>query len=231
MPAIDIDAPSGMECSTINLRVIAAMTAFSSKDENRYYLKGVMVEFDASGAIYIATDGTRMLAYWDERETGENKLIGKFIIPTSRCKSFKIDNDDGPIGTAFADGPRLVLAYGFTDIHFAPIDGPYPNWRRIIPQQKASGATAQYDMLQLADFRKLGVALDLPPPFLAHNGSDAPAFVWYPGARHVVGIIMPLKNLDELSRAPPEWTKPRPADEGDIEDRLGNVENIGDHKK
>ncbi len=229
MPEIDIDTTAGMKCSDVNLRLLAAMTCFASKDESRYYLNGVLVEFDATGATYIATDGIRMLAYRDERDDG-NRLIGNFIVPTSICRSFKIKKDESDYGKAFVDGPRLVIARGYTDIHFVPIDGQFPDWRRIIPQLAASGTTAQFDPLLLADFRKFGMAVDLPLPFVAHNG-DGPSFIWYPGARHVVGIIVPVKNLDELSRAPPEWTCPRPTDQSDIEDAIGNVSDIGSRRK
>lgn len=232
MATIDVNVNSdGMPCSVVNLRVLSAATAFASKDENRHYLNGVCIELDERGATYVATDGHRMIVFRDDLGAGENLLTGRFIIPTSRCKSFTIDKKDDGCGKIFADGERLALAYGRVDVRFDPIASDYPNWRRSIPPKGASGALAQFDLLQLADFNKFGLALSLPPPFVAPNG-DGPACIWYPGHQHVMGIIMPIKITDELARTPPDWTQPRP-DDGDIEGAVGadNVADIASHKK
>lgn len=212
-----------MECSTINLRVLAAAAAFASKDEARYYLMGVCVEIEPRAVTYVATDGSRMIVYRsevDDSDIPDNLLTGCFIIPTEQCKCFKLSKEDPGSAKIFGKG-RLTIAHDFVDVTFAPIDGIYPDWRRVIPRTPMSGFIAQFNLKLLADFAKFGAALDHGSPFVAHNGSQAPAMVWFPGAPHCFGTIMPLVLPNEMGRAAPEWaTRLSNGDQGDIEDVL-----------
>jgi len=212
-----------MECSTINLRVLAAASAFASKDEARYYLNGVLLEIEPRAVTYIATDGHRMIVYrseLDDPETPDNLLVGNFIIPTQQCKSYKLAKEDTGVAKIFGNG-RLTIAHNFVDVVFAPIDGVYPDWRRVLPRLPASGALGQFNLKLLADFTKFAAAIEQASPFVAHNGPEAPAFIWFPGSPNCFGIAMPLKLTDELDRAPPEWAvSASNHDQGDLEDLL-----------
>lgn len=241
MPTIDIDTNLGMQTSLCNLRVLAAASLFASKDETRYYLNGVMIEFDEAGATYVATDGKRMICYRDDLTDGQkNLMIGGHIIPTAHCKLFKLGKDDDGYGKIFEEAGRLTLARGFVDIRFAPIDGIYPEWHRVAPTAPASGMLAQYNLPLLADFQKFATALEISAPFVASNG-EGPAPIWFPGHPHVMGVMMPMKLTDELHRTPPGWSRRRaPSDQGDLEDVIDretgeivstNVEDIGARKK
>jgi DNA polymerase III subunit beta len=211
----------GLATSVINLRILAAAVAFASKDETRYYLNGVCLEIDARSVTYIATDGSRLIAYRDEKQDDDapdNLLTGKFIIPTAHCKPHKLEKDDVGEAKIFGAG-RLTIAHDFCDVTFLPIDGIYPDWRKSIPATKASGALGQYNLAYLASFKKFAAAIDLPPPFIAHNGVEAPGLVWFPGRDNVVGIVMPTKLTNELERVTPDWCR-RGGDheQADIED-------------
>ena len=94
MLAIDVDIDPTLAPSVVNLVVLAAASAFASKDETQYYLNGVRVEFDETGATYVATDGHRMICFRDDLMQGKNLLVGSFIIPTAHCKHFKIGKED-----------------------------------------------------------------------------------------------------------------------------------------
>jgi hypothetical protein len=228
MPMIDIDAHPGIAPSLINLRVLAACVLFASKDETKYYLNGVMVDFDEKGATYVATDGARLVCYRDEL-MGETKnfMLGSFIIPAPHCKVFKLDKDDDGYGKAFPQAERLTIAHGFVDITFAPIDGEFPAWHRVVPKAPASGEIAQFNLPLLADFQKFALAIGVSAPFVASNG-EGPAPIWFPGYPHVMGLMMPHKSTDELGRTAPDWVKRRSnSDQGDIEDFMdGNVETL-----
>jgi DNA polymerase III beta subunit, central domain len=212
-----------MECSTINLRVLAAAAAFASKDAARYYLNGVLIEIEPRSVTYVATDGSRMIVYRseiDDPETPNNLLIGNFIIPTQQCKSYKLAKEDTGVAKIFGNG-RLTIAHDFVDVVFAPIDGIYPDWRRILPRLPASGVLAQFNLKLLADFTKFAIAIEHASPFVAHNGPEAPAFVWFPGDPNCFGIVAPLKLTDEIGRAPPAWAlSASNAEQGDLEDML-----------
>lgn len=194
--------------STINLRVLAAAVPFASKNEERYYLCGVCLEIEPRAVTYVATDGHRMIAYRDEKadeDSPDNLLLGTFIIPTAHCKPHKIDAADSGEAKIFGAG-RLTIAHDFCDVTFLPIDGVYPDWRKTVPAS-ASGLLGQHNLDYLAAFKKFAAATDLPAPFVAHNGPEAPTLIWYPGREHVVGIVMPTKLTDELGRVVPKWCR------------------------
>lgn len=210
----------GIAASTINLRILGAAVAFASKDETRYYLNGVCLEIDARSVTYIGTDGHRMIAYREEKQdigAPDNLLLGTFIIPTAHCKPHKLDKGDSGEAKIFGAG-RLTIAHDFCDVTFLPIDGVYPDWRKTVPQVPVSGAPGQFNLDLLQAFKKFAVAADLPQPFVAHNGPEAPAIVWYPGREEAIGIIMPLKLTNEVGREPPEWTRGGNHVQADIED-------------
>lgn len=210
-----------IRASIINLRVLAAAVAFASKDEARYYLNGVCLEIEPRAVTYIATDGHRLIAYREEiedAETPNNLLTGTFIIPTPHCKPHKVGKDDDPRAKIFGEG-RLTIAFNFCDVTFLPIDGVFPNWRKIVPREQITGVLGQFDLKLLSAFQKFGAAVDLPPPFIGHNGPEAPALIWYPQRREVLGVIMPFKMTNELAREVPEWARGTgDHEQADIED-------------
>lgn len=198
---------AGLNVSTINLRVLAAASAFASKDETRYYLTGVLLEIDERSTTYVATDGHTMIVYRDEREhdAPDNLLLGKYIIPTAHCKAHKPKKDDDAHAKIFGKG-RLTIAYEMVDVTFMPIDGTFPEWRKVLPKEPTNGELAQFNLALLARFQKFNAALGLNFPFVAYNGS-LPAHVWFSGHPHTFGIIMPMRHADELKREPPAWAR------------------------
>jgi DNA polymerase-3 subunit beta len=202
-------AAEGLLTSTINLRILAAAVAFASKDEARYYLNGVCLEIDARGVTYVATDAACLIAYRDEKidpEAPDNLLLGTFIIPTAHCKPHKLDKEDSGEAKIFGDG-RLTIAHDFCDVTFLPIDGQFPDWRKTVPREKVSGTLGQFNLKRLAAFEKFSAAVDLPPPFVAHNGPEAPAIIWFPARPEAIGIAMPFKMTNEIARDVPEWAR------------------------
>lgn len=211
--------PDGLNVSTIDLRILGAAAAFASKDEARYYLNGVCLEIEPRAVTYVGTDGMRLVAYRDEiqdDETPDNLLLGKFIIPTTHCKPHKFGKDDDARAKIFGNG-RLTIAYDFCDVTFLPIDGIYPDWRKTVPREPASGKLAQFNHDFLATFKKFSSAVDLPPPFVAHNG-DGPAIIWFPARPEAIGCLMPFKTTDEAGRAAPNWAVQGDHPQSDIED-------------
>jgi len=210
-----------LNCSTINLRVLAALVPFTSKDETRYYLQGVCVEIDERGTTYAATDGRTFVAYRDDLDPDakDNRLLGVFIIPAPQCKEFKLGKDEDGRAKIFG-AARLTLAYDFVDVTFAPIDGVFPDWRKMLPQGRPSGEIGQFNPTFLTELAKFSKALDLGLPVIAHNGAERPTRVWFPVHPHVLAVLMPFKAPD-LRGMPdlPRWAIVGPERaQGDIED-------------
>lgn len=214
---------SSNQQAVVDLRVLAALSLFASKDDTRYYLQGVCIEVEERAVTYIGTDGSRLLVYREDLAPDEesHSLEGAFIVPTPHCKHFKLDkDDDGRATLRPADAGRLTLAHGFMDVTFLPIDGVYPHWRRSLPRVAASGVPAQFSIKLLSDLGKICKQLELGPPFIAHNG-EAPAFVWFSGRPNVLGLLAPLKMVDETEREAPQWARRVPDwQQADIEDLI-----------
>jgi DNA polymerase-3 subunit beta len=197
-----------MKTSTINLRVLGAAVAFASKEETRYYLNGVCVEFEPRRATYAATDGHRLIVYRDDLDANEpaNELLGAFIIPTAHCKPFKLGKEDNGTAKIFGEvGTRLTIAHTFVDVTFNPIDGTFPDWRKVVPTGVPSGVVAQYNHDFLAAFTKFAKHLGLCTfPFVAPNGAD-PSLVWFAPHDNVLGVIMPVRSDGKVDRVAPDW--------------------------
>lgn len=210
-----------MNISKINLRVLAAVSSFASKDETRYYLNGVCIEFERRSTTYIATDGARLIAYRDDLapDADDNLLTGTFIVPTSYCKLLKLDKEDDGVAKIYGHG-RLTMSHDLLDVTFNPIDGTFPDWRKTVPRDPVAGAPGQFDLKKLATFRKFADDMDLQSPFIAADGEEKPALVWYGGSPHIVGVVMPFRVQNDLGREVPAWARgPAPhGSQADIED-------------
>lgn len=196
-----------MKTSKINLRILGAIVAFASKEETRYYLNGVSVEFTPRAATYVATDGHRLVAYYDELgpDDAANELLGAFIIPTPHCKPFKLGKDDPADAKIFGESnTRLTIAHEFVDVTFNPIDGTFPDWRKVVPPGQPSGVLAQFNLDHFATLKKFAKQVGLPNPFIAHNGPE-PAFTWFAGHANVFGVIMPMRIEGDPERLAPDW--------------------------
>lgn len=106
----------------------AALTHAATTDV-RYYLNGVLFEVDEDGFPWlIGTDGHRLFA--GRLDHGQCAQKGPFsiIIPGDVVKrACAIKLNIVPL-TAAPDG-RYVLG----DIGFTPVEGKFPDWRRVVP--------------------------------------------------------------------------------------------------
>ncbi len=177
----------------------AALTHSASKDI-RYYLNGVLLEFTASGDVHIvSTDGYRMFcglinaAYvkWtDQPQKGPFRII----VPADAIKT--ASKGKGVVTlSALPDG-----RYSLGDSLFAPIDGKFPDWRRVIPDTAKEQTVEQYNWAYLVDAQTAlcewydsSKKFFSPYQFLSYeeigvmHGDDCTAFC----------VIMPCRPLDK----------------------------------
>jgi hypothetical protein len=198
----------------INLRALAAVSLVASSETvTRHYLCGVCLEITEDATIYVATDGHRLVAHYaplgekDERNT----LTGTFIIPTLSCRHFKLKTretgDDARLSRRGDDQLSLFL---WGDMHnFAPIDGTFPDWRRVMPRE-VNLKRAYFDGDYVASFnqvaRKLGHMNGcMGKTYIAPNGDDA-ALVTFPesaGGPYTIGVLMPIRG--HANAEAPAW--------------------------
>ena len=117
---------------TIDINQLKALTFMATTEETRFYLKGVHIEAQADKVLGVATDGHRLLAMkldatWDGTPTPFS-----IIIPLSTIKPIKINRYVSG-ATLAKSGDKWTLTHIDQTILFEPVDGAYPDWRRIIP--------------------------------------------------------------------------------------------------
>jgi len=185
----------------INLSVLLSALIIAPKKDVRYYLNGVFVSVDR----VVATDGHRMFGYdlsATYQEGGDNfdndQPIEPIIIPRESIeqlnKSLTAKERRDAVITIIKINDHYVLCHGSIEIMFKPIDGKYPDYKRVIPKDYTPKYHSSYNWAYMADFQKIskllgnkfGVARLLP------NGNDS-ALVILPDAAATC-VIMPMRD-------------------------------------
>ena len=200
--------------ATLNLRPLAAASLCASNEETRYYLCGVLVEIEPRAVTYVATDGHRLFAHREDLAAGDedNTLLGHFIVPTKSCRAIKL----GKKATSAAmlsqvdDGGMFITHAAERDRHyFRPVDGCFPDWRRVMPR-KGGEAYAHFDGRLVATFPAIAAALgdDKGSPRICPMDANSPALVVFHGREATTfGVIMPMRG-EKVSRIVPAWALP-----------------------
>lgn len=204
---------------------LALATLFQSKEEERYYLNGVYIEAAGNdGAVAVATDGHRMVAFHD----GAGFTSAPCIVPmpkaaidcvrkrktrqfcwfgivgehagTGRYEARVFDTTDqaselDEVRERMLDPKdRGIIWSGALDL----IDGSYPDWRAVIPKTiPKAGAAAAYHGKYLADFAAVAKDYSDSAAVSIHSDGNKPSIITA-GRDDFVGILMPM-----VSDAPP----------------------------
>jgi len=189
--------------ASINIATLKAVNLAASTEETRYWLKGVYVEVTATTVTYTATNGHILLSRRED-SLEPNTLTGSWIIPSDFIKAAKPGRGTDYATMTTVPGPNDSKMLAFTGTitgMAAPIDGTFPDYRRIIPAT-VDGKPGQYDGNYTGIFAKFAKALDLGYFNIHHNGNE-PAPVTFNTRQGVYGIIMPLR--DNAVTATPAW--------------------------
>lgn len=205
--------------TAINLTIPAAYLDAAlcavSKEETRYYLRGVFL--DARGYI-AATNGHIAFAavYPDAAALADvafdlpGSLPG-VILPETALKT--VAKGKGATVTVERDANGLWwLERGAIRTHFTPIDGSFPDWTRIIPETPETETAAHYQPQYVAAMGAMAVALRDGKKgnaclYHIHQAGEGPALVTFPrecktladkpGARlDCCAVLMPMRATD-----------------------------------
>lgn len=195
---------------SIDIRALKATAIACSREETRYYLKGVCVEHSESGPIFIATDGHRLLC---TRHDWESETVAHFapvIIPAELIKRVKINKkiDVAEITLETIGTARNVrITYCGATYAENEIAGTFPNWRAVMPKTY-EGKRATYNADYIVSFKDAAKIMGgSNEPSIAHNGGN-PAFVNLGDigdGLQSFGIIMPMRDTRELMTCAPDW--------------------------
>lgn len=128
-----------MEVEAKSFADMISKTIYSvSTDETRYHLNGVYFERTPdksnSGYLMVATDGHRLSLVNSAK--GEKASTGDGVIIPRRGLSeiYKIlENSEGNFKMA-VEGAQLIVTRGSTTLMIRLIEGKYPNYKQLIPQ-------------------------------------------------------------------------------------------------
>jgi len=204
---------------SIHAEVIKALLITAPKSDFRYYLNGILLEVQADHAALIACDGTMLLAVPLPSDAIEGeRIVGDYIIPRTLLESVKPAKVGRTVlpfelevtASTGAQGQTIyaLTLKGATHGMGAPVEGKFPDWRRVIPAE-ASGEVAQFDAHLVARFGDiydaLGGSKKFCAPVIHHNGNCA-ALVSNLG-HSALGVIMPLRDKTPAHPGLPSWVK------------------------
>lgn len=179
--------------------VLRAALVCVSTEETRYYLRGVNVQPDADDIVLVSTDGHRFFCgRCPPPPAGAITPAAPFIVPTDAIKKALT----GYKGLAiYLERAGDVWTLG--DVTFKPVDGTFPDWRRVAPTQKTIsedlGKIAQFNPAYVADMGKVAKAVApttrgaVALPIIHHMGSG-PSVVTFPGREDLFALLMPMRG-------------------------------------
>jgi DNA polymerase-3 subunit beta len=140
-------------------------TAFAvSDDATRYFMNGIFFEKGEDGKLQsVATDGRRLALMSSNVEIPESP---NSIIPPQRLISAsKIVGTKEEMKLYF--GPKSIfLSFGYYNIWTVLIDGQFPNYRRVIPENQTNSFTTNRVELLYALKRAMVMIDDNPRIYL-----------------------------------------------------------------
>jgi DNA polymerase-3 subunit beta len=206
---------------SFDIRALKATAINAGTEAIRYYLNGVCVEHTPDGPIFVATDGTRLIATRHDWGIDRATYFSPVIVPLSLIKRIKINRkiDEATMTIEPKEKGAIVISIyyaGATYIEDA-IDGTFPDWRRVIPRE-CDGTLAQFNPDYLAAFADAGRVLgngkcDVSVAISHNGGSPALVRFWHEDKPiKSFGVIMPMRT-NHVMDAPPSWAgyvKPEP---------------------
>lgn len=191
----------------LNAKALRAALHCAAKKDIRYYLNGVLVQITGTSESFIVgTNGSILFACRAEYETLDAPQNGpwELIIPCDIVKGIN-KKSKTVILEALQDGRYMLESKVFSGI-----DGKFPDYRRVIPQE-CTGETAQYDPALLAS------ATAAMCEFYGFPANGAECRVNYNGRQgavisgpdnQAVAVVMPLLNSGEMPQGYYGFTTP-----------------------
>lgn len=128
-----------------------------SNDETRPMLNGVLVELEEETFGMVATDGHR-LAYVKRRQDVGKGTMGDIIVPPKALNQvLKLAGED-EVGVGFAKNYAL-FEMGKTTVYCRLLEGPFPDFRQVLPSEHPKKVTMSRAEL-LGAVRRVSVLAD-----------------------------------------------------------------------
>lgn len=204
-----------------NAKYVAVLAEFMGKSDVRYYLNGVFVTpHNENGVLLVATDGHTMVIIYDpEGETNGDHIfpLSKPLIAAAKKRVPSIGKPEAIelIGDAayvrqFKEDLAYDPAISAMDVHVEhcpPIDGKYPDIRRVIPTGIPTPSLITLDPEYMARLSKVGKALGFPcvGASLFTYGMNNGIAVRLSHLPEALFIIMPMRPGEEIKEPIGDW--------------------------
>lgn len=134
---------------------LLAMVYFAMAHQDiRYYLNGMLLVVDDNKVIAVSTDGHR-LAYSsadiNHIESNKDNLHKEIIIPRKTILELQrlLEDNDDPIEIAFSK-TQAKFNFGQVELLTKLVEGKFPDYQRVIPQNNKNTFTLERGLLQAA---------------------------------------------------------------------------------
>jgi len=154
-PALDaINSVYEFEITQKTLRDIIDKTAFAMAQQDvRYYLNGLMLEVSANVLRAVATDGHR-LAYCEKQTSAEIADIKQVILPRKGVLELvRLLNESDDMAKITLGSNHLQVEFNELRLTSKLIDGRFPDYNRVMPEEGSNIITADRDQLRQALIR------------------------------------------------------------------------------
>lgn len=188
---------------TIKLSQLKGMIELASKNDIRYYLNGVRIEFNYDKTRLIACDGHKLGVLNIDHTYAKNEGVGALTIPRSFIdklpKTSKRYDPYVTISQSVENATFWHCEYDNVKTSFSEIEGKYPDYARVFSGIKTSGKPGHFNNEYINQFKKCGLILtnlskDHFFPDIFHNDNSS-ALVELPTLKgQFLGVLMPLKS-------------------------------------
>ena len=172
--------------------LVRVAALFQGREETRYYICGVHYERAPQGGILIvSTDGHRISVGYDPEGSieGDDATVA---LPKPFLAKLKPDSGPLTIATDLGtlDGEERTVCIPTW------IDPPFPDWRRVIPENFGDTCAGGFGASYLAAYAQAGKWLGERFPNVRIVGLDAglPHLVRLAGIDSWFGILMPVRQ-------------------------------------
>ena len=187
----------------IHRNALKAVSRFMAVKDVRYYLNGIMIESNDMQTRMVATDGHTLIIHRSDAKD-ENEGSWQGIMPDTFVKTLLGWKPEGkwqkdqPILCVIRDG-EIRAQWGANIAVCKPIDGKFPDYRRVIPET-CSGMASFYDPDYLARVKRASEDLGSGKGYfeLRMNGKTEPNGSEGAGVAVInancFAIIMPMRQ-------------------------------------
>ncbi len=150
-PEIQTVAPASyFELPQKQLIEMVSQTIFAvSNDETRFFMNGVYFEYAEDQLVMVATDGRRLSFIGEKEISNVPEFAGVIIPPKVLALVKKLATGEGSVSVAVAD-KHIFFRFENYQISSALIDGQFPNYRKVIPENQEHSFLVAKDELEEA---------------------------------------------------------------------------------